>query len=172
MFGIKSQKSPTAGAFSFQALHTTFLILRDDIRAKLIISDRSIIAYLPVGFIKQQQESKNEEKHKQKICRLDSIDVLHDSLKKAFNSMREVAVCGEKCKTHVEVGLKCHLVLICYVADLPKTEGLLSLKREIQTSFACHRCMAPRKYLSGTTKAKSRSFEMSRKLISLCLPID
>lgn len=148
----KSQISLTAYSFYFYPLHVTLLNMPGKDCNSLIVSGKSVVTYLPVTFYRQQNDNKNKVAQK-KHFRTDVITVLHDSIERALSRLREVSVYGFKCKIFDDICFKCHSVLCSHVVNLPKTEDLLSSKKETQTMLLCHRFLVPRISLSETTSS-------------------
>lgn len=65
---------------------------------------------------------------------------------------------GLLCQTYDKTSPLIHLMTISYVASLPKSENLLSVKQKILTFMHCDMCKTNRKSFAGSKTAQRRSW--------------
>lgn len=168
VYSDKSQTTLGAHALFFYPLHVTLLNFTEEWRRANISSGRTIVAYLPV-----HNEPLNETKNTptnaiqipSKITRLLSLRALHSSINNALQPLAEASFCGLSVQTSDGFRLRLHFMMASYVADLPETEDLLSLKRGSATQSPCHRCMVQKHDLADMRCGTPRSLCEAMQLL-------
>lgn len=126
----------------------TLLNFTEKARQKDIASSSSIVAWLPVSCTDEEKEMKRRNK------RALNIASLHNCIKFVMKLLAECALGRHLFKIYDKRSLMQHLMIESYVADLPESKDLLSVKRINWTFMPCLICETNRKGLAGVTTAQ------------------
>lgn len=118
LFSSKSQTSLKAGSVFFYSLFVTLLNYLEKQRRQQILRRRTVLAYLPVSFWRENVYEPSEGTfaagstgQKERFTRVKILQALHESVGFALNELVQCAMSGFECAS--SGGKKCFLIS-CY----------------------------------------------------------
>lgn len=170
LFGEKYQISFLASSAQFYFLHRTLLIIHERIRRKLIANGRTVVAYLPTIYNKIivcAEICTYSGRAKRNATERVSLQATHKSNGYVLGPRRDIHLQGLRTRTEAGRKLLLHLVIACYICDIPEAEDLLELKRDCRTFLSGHICFATGEQFSRSTTAAKKTLEHTRRVLDI-----
>lgn len=122
IYSERSWEFLLARSYSFNILQVTLLDSTERLRRTLIVTGLTVFAYLLVNFLDSGSPATQRNK------RIRNITSIHQCVNYAVNSLANCKLNGRKCVIGNERTLLLRLMTVCFVADIPEAEDLLSVK--------------------------------------------
>lgn len=151
----------------FFPFHLKLVKIPEEQRRQLTEQGLTVLAYFSVSFCRKQESFKTSTDRMKGFHGLNKnhqLKALHDYSEACLHLLVECAMSGLTCETSDKKILKKRLLLTSYVTDISDTEDLLSMKRESQTDFPCHRCFVGKLQMSQIT-CSSRISKAETKIL-------
>lgn len=109
----------------------------------MISAGKTTVAYLPTKFEIQGIGNENQSSlcfQTNPFSKVEALKDLHECVEHCSKPSYQVSTSGFSVATKFREKLRLHFLLTSYVANLPKAEYLLAIKRGSQTFMSCHIC--------------------------------
>lgn len=91
--------------------------------------------------------------------------MLHENIKISFQNLVKTVVLGLNCRTSDANKTCFHFLLTPYIADIPESEEMLSVKRGTRTLSPCHNCLVTNNDFNFNKCGKQTSSKKTLKLL-------
>ena len=143
VFTDKTNTTLKPSGVSAYPIHVTLQNFSDSFRKVFINSVLSIIGYLPVKISKfsSPYDEDNIPSTSTPRDRLIRIEIVHSAMRFILKGLADCKLNGFGAKTGDGTILRCHPVLINYVANMTEVNDMTATRGGVQTARPCHRCM-------------------------------
>lgn len=169
MFQVHSDKSAVTlkkAGISAYPVHIVFLNFTYEKWKDIIMSEKTIVAYLPVDYETAGDDWKcyGKEDWSDNIRREAKSEILHESYRRILQPLDQLHNHGLLAELSNGRNVRCHPLIVSIATDTPEGKDITCILHGAKTNYPCPRCMCPARALNDGNMYEKRT---SQKTLNL-----